>query len=192
MIERISVPVLLEPPVLAEMACDQKVSKEERLKLIYDERTIIVNYLASIDWLIAQVEAEAKKEKIPMSLIDTTPGLRDYLECALWSSTDDNDEPFDKNYTLVDIAESTVLNAYYDLTQMCELADLTCIRWEEFWDTEQFAHDFWLTRNGHGAGFWCRYSDDDGYEIGERLSDIARTFGNLDPVLGDDGKIYFE
>ncbi|WP_299315972.1 hypothetical protein [uncultured Halomonas sp.] len=127
-----------------------------------------------------------------MNSLFNTPGLRAYLECALWSSVDDNDEPFDKNYDLDDIADSTVLQAYKDLKQIHELADLTCPRWEEFWAIEAFAHDFWLTRCGHGAGYWSRYSDGDAQEIGQRLSDIAKTFGGLDPVLGDDGLIYFE
>ena len=41
---------------------------------------------------------------------------------------------------------------------------------------EQIGHDFWLTRNGHGSGFWDRpevYGDDNA----EKLSDIARAFG---------------
>jgi hypothetical protein len=131
-----------------------------------------------------------------MNTLLNTPGLRDYLHAALWSSVDDNDEPFDENYDLDDIADSTILQAYHDLKQMRELADLVTIRWEEFWTIETFAHDFWLTRSGHGSGYWDRYGhndeDEDGYEIGQRLSEIARTFGNLDPVLGDDGRIYFE
>lgn len=121
-----------------------------------------------------------------------TPGLKSYLTTALWSSMDDDSVPFDENYDLDDIADSTVLQAYKDLKQMCELADLMCVRWEEFWPIEAFAHDFWLTRCGHGAGYWSSYSDGDAQEIGERLSEIACTFGSLDPVLGDDGKIYFE
>lgn len=129
-----------------------------------------------------------------MSSLFNTPGLKSYLECALWSSVDENDEPFDENYDLDDIADSTILQAYHDLKQMRELADLTCVRWEEFWPIETFARDFWLTRSGHGSGYWDRYglNDEDGYDIGQRLSDIAKTFGGLDPVLGDDGKIYFE
>ena len=38
---------------------------------------------------------------------------------------------------------------------------------------EAAGHDFALTRNGHGAGFWDR-----GYgDVGTFLSDAARTFG---------------
>lgn len=40
-------------------------------------------------------------------------------------------------------------------------------------EDEQLGHDFCLTRNGHGAGFWDR-----GWgHLGEYLSDVARTYG---------------
>lgn len=48
-------------------------------------------------------------------------------------------------------------------------------------------HDFWLTRNGHGAGFWDRGLGD----LGDRLTTLAQTYGEADPYVGDDGKIYF-
>lgn len=40
---------------------------------------------------------------------------------------------------------------------------------------EQIGHDFWLTRNGHGAGFWDRGHG----ELGDKLSDLAKTFGTV-------------
>lgn len=48
-------------------------------------------------------------------------------------------------------------------------------------------HDFWLTRNGHGAGFW----DGDWVEPSAAiLTDAAHAFGQRDQYLGDDGFIY--
>ena len=38
---------------------------------------------------------------------------------------------------------------------------------------EQVGHDFWMTRNGHGVGFWDRGLG----EIGDKLSAVAREFG---------------
>jgi hypothetical protein len=55
-------------------------------------------------------------------------------------------------------------------------------------DDEQNAHDFWLTRNGHGAGFWDRGYPD---EIGDGLSDISKEFGEKYTYLADDGEIHF-
>ncbi len=46
----------------------------------------------------------------------------------------------------------------------------------EGYSEEQAGHDFWLTRNGHGTGFWDRaplaFAG-----LGERLSEKAREFG---------------
>lgn len=52
----------------------------------------------------------------------------------------------------------------------------------------QVAHDFILTRNHHGAGFW----DGDWAEPwGERLSELAHSYGELHCVVGDDGWIHY-
>ncbi len=51
---------------------------------------------------------------------------------------------------------------------------------------EQAGHDFWLTRNGHGAGFW----DGDWPEpYGDMLNQGAKCYGEFDTYLGDDGLI---
>ena len=48
-------------------------------------------------------------------------------------------------------------------------------------------HDFWLTRNHHGAGFW----DGDYPEIvGKVLTEISHAFEPVDLYVGDDGKVY--
>lgn len=47
-------------------------------------------------------------------------------------------------------------------------------------------HDFWLTRVGHGAGFW----DGDWPIHGDALTEICKKFGEVDLYVGDDGKIY--
>ncbi|QNP78372.1 hypothetical protein [Agrobacterium tumefaciens] len=48
-------------------------------------------------------------------------------------------------------------------------------------------HDFWLTRCGHGAGFW----DGDWPEpAASVLTTASEEFGNVDLYVGDDGQIY--
>lgn len=45
-------------------------------------------------------------------------------------------------------------------------------------NAEQVGHDFWLTRNHHGAGFWDRDADTYGTaEVRDRLDALARAFG---------------
>lgn len=47
-------------------------------------------------------------------------------------------------------------------------------------------HDFWLTRNGHGAGFW----DGDWPETGDTLTEACKAYGEVYLYVGDDGRIY--
>ena len=53
---------------------------------------------------------------------------------------------------------------------------------DHIWEDEgQIAHDFWLTRNGHGAGFWDRYpSGTKGDDVGAMLKGLAQTYGSAD------------
>ena len=66
----------------------------------------------------------------------------------------------------------------------------------QFWDRckhliehnaiEQAGHDFWLTRNGHGAGFWDR-SDDTYFGYQDFFTKISEMHGEVYIYLGDDG-----
>lgn len=50
-------------------------------------------------------------------------------------------------------------------------------------------HDFWLSRNGHGAGFFAR---EEAYgPTGKLLQEVARAFGEVAVFEGDDGELYF-
>lgn len=53
---------------------------------------------------------------------------------------------------------------------------------------EQAGHDFWLTRNHHGAGFWDRGLG----KRGDQLTEAAHACGNRMLMLGDSGKIHYE
>jgi hypothetical protein len=124
---------------------------------------------------------------------------RGYLVCALWSSNDESDpsggRPLDENYNIEDFSVEAVTKATNDCAafrdQMISLDDREAYdaamdRPGEWSGAEHMGHDFWLTRNGHGAGFWDRGLG----ELGERLSQLARTFGECDAYVGDDGRIY--
>ena len=109
-----------------------------------------------------------------------------YIEAALWSSTDESDEqggaPLDANYGPDDIAPGTLASILDDCKAFQE-AHTEDIGGE----LERAGHDFWLTRNGHGAGFWDGDWDDD---IGRRLTEASDVFGTVDLYVGDDGLIY--
>lgn len=109
-----------------------------------------------------------------------------YIEAALWSSTDNSDEsggrPLDFNYGVEDIAPETIASILDDCKAFQEAHA------NDIGDNlEQAGHDFWLTRNHHGAGFWDGDWPDD---VGERLTEASHAFGNVDLYVGDDGLIY--
>ncbi len=116
-----------------------------------------------------------------MKLDDFT---RAYIECALWASTDDKDEPLDRNYGVDDIAPET-------LALMVD----ECARFQADnavhlvgYPMEHAGHDFWLTRCGHGAGYW---ENDFGTPAAcEALTNAAHAAGNVDLYVGDDGKLW--
>ena len=111
---------------------------------------------------------------------------RAYVECALWSSTnntrDDGGDPLDRNYTLDDIAAESLARIVSD----CEQFQARYPRLLETLDDRSAGHDFWLTRNRHGAGYWDR-----GYgKRGELLTRAAHSFGEVWLYVGDDGALY--
>lgn len=60
---------------------------------------------------------------------------------------------------------------------------------QEFADLEEIGTDFWLTRNGHGAGFWEGDYSEDKYgpdPIGSALTEISKGFGETYCFLGSD------
>jgi len=116
--------------------------------------------------------------------------LKAYFIAMLWSTMDNSDEqggdPLEDNYGVEDIAKEAVAESKKDIEKFLKLAEEKGVELTKY-DTEQIGHDIWLTRAGHGAGFWDGdYDDDDG----EILTEISKILGNKDPYVGDDGLIY--
>ncbi len=117
--------------------------------------------------------------------------VQQYLVTALWAESDRNDEPFDRNYSVEDISAKSVARAEKDCAQFYEKAQ-AALKAEGFdiveLDEELLGHDFWLTRNGHGAGFW-----DGDYEkrVGEILTKISQEFGEI-YAIDDRGQVFIE
>jgi len=112
--------------------------------------------------------------------------LNAYLVCALWSSNGENGEPLDEDYSIDGIAPNSIASAMADIDSFIEYCTEQGIDPFSELTREQVGHDFWLTRNGHGAGFWDRGLG----ELGKKLSDAAKTSGSSDAYVGDDEKVY--
>lgn len=80
-----------------------------------------------------------------------------YIAAALWASPDESDgnggNSIDNNYGLDDLAPKALKAMQDDCRKFLE----ECSEWIEADPNngfDQAGHDFWLTRNGHGCGFW--------------------------------------
>lgn len=118
---------------------------------------------------------------------ESDPFVVGYVKCMLWCSSplsadEGDDTSFERlNFDACDaLTDDAVKQVVEDCDSFRELAgDLL-----EGFDESQAGHDFWLTRNGHGAGFW----DGDYGDVGDDLTKIAKPFGeqHLDFVEGFD------
>ena len=131
----------------------------------------------------------------PVKKPDLDSFTRAYITAALWSSSAEiggfTDASFeDMGFDVSDLAPETLAK----MTKECAkfqsdnldaiesgcLTRLSCY--------EQAGHDFWLTRNGHGCGFW--ETSDWSEPQGAELTNAAKSLGTSDLYLGDDGKVY--
>ena len=108
-----------------------------------------------------------------------------FLTCAMWLAHDDDGpgEYLEDTYTAQDI----------DLATLAQLRDECRTFWDQNFDDicahglpAYSGHDFLLTRNGHGCGFWSR----DTGEVGDRLTTAAKMYKEVDLYVGDNGLIY--
>jgi len=117
--------------------------------------------------------------------------LAAYIKCALWSSSDapgDDDTPLDENYGPDDLAPEALDEMHGDCDDFIESNQVKLARADDEHGrgAESCGHDFWLTSNRHGAGFWDRGMG----ELGDILSDNCKPYGGQDLYVGDDGQLY--
>jgi len=142
-----------------------------------------------------------------------------YLETILWAETVlmpvpddelvDGRMDVDKDHPLHGIVEGFPLDEYFGLDdfsdESLERAESDCAeffdriddadlleRANRFADDEHIAYDFWLTRQGHGAGFWDGDYKDDTDNVGDALSEVAAEFGECYVVVGEGGQLHIE
>lgn len=113
-----------------------------------------------------------------------------YLECASWASShfesaeDPHGTPFDELDALY--SDDTLESMRADCVDFMEANAEDLEVYSEQLSYASAGHDFWLTRNGHGTGFWDRGLGG----LGDRLSKAAKVYGSSDLYLGNDGEIH--
>lgn len=120
--------------------------------------------------------------------------LSSYIEAALWSSFTDDGEPLDKQHSHSSISAETLAEMREDVEAFAESNASDILLWdgENTSPEEQSGHDFWLTRNWHGAGFWETEWTSIESNPGVRLDVASKGFGDFTLYVGDDGKIHGE
>ena len=110
---------------------------------------------------------------------------RGYIEAALWSSIDENGDNLD-NYGIEDLSPEALQSIVSD----CETFQSEMVKHlEKAGNPCQNGVDFWLTRNGHGAGFWDRGYDK---EVSDVLTEASKFMGECCLYVDEDGKVHFD
>ena len=135
--------------------------------------------------------------------IDTI--TKHYLIALLWTMPGDDEceNPGDV-IALCDLPPETIEQAKQDVTDFVNacgaLFDQAMECYGDGYGQHQaagsaeaaFGHDFALTRNGHGCGFWDRDREGLPKFLGDALTRVCRKkFHECNLYIGDDGKAYF-
>lgn len=118
-----------------------------------------------------------------------------YIAAALWAEIDGDGTAFDDNYSVEDIDQKSMRQIVVDCLKfqaenkaMLDRAYTEYPQNAEASPEEMAGHDFWLTRRGHGCGFW---DGDLSEPTGWALTEAAKSYGDV--VVETDGdKVYFD
>lgn len=92
-----------------------------------------------------------------------------------------------ESFSREDIETDSLIKAYTDIKEFIRLAGDQAV--QEAVDVngyERLGHDIWLTRNGHGAGFF-----DHSYEHEQELMNAAKALKEVDLYVSDDMQLVF-
>ena len=92
--------------------------------------------------------------------------IEGYVNAALWT------EELDRRLSAEDLSETARIAIAIDCQHF--LVHNQVLLSHAGLGLDQIGHDLWLTRNGHGTGFWDRDLGD----LGDALADAARDLGH--------------
>jgi hypothetical protein len=142
-------------------------------------------YLA-MDSVRVAVDMDSLREEVVERLPaiterDRQTFLSGYWGCVDFTASDSEGEPIDADSrhelpaeTVAEMEETATdfLQAQWIWLHSCD-------------DLSDAGHDFHLTRNHHGAGFW----DGDWKELGDRLTEASKAYGSCEVYQFDDGSL---
>ena len=141
------------------------------------EMFVRANWRADAETRVRSIYTKATFIKLTSE--DMTDFAKGYIHAALWSSTDENGEPLeDKNVSVLSLP--TILSDCWDF----QTANAELLKESGLAEDAQ-GHDFWLTRNGHGAGFWDRGLG----VVGTKLTAAAKVYSSVDLWVDAEGDV---
>lgn len=128
------------------------------------------------------------------------PTAQALASVVLYSECDDEGVPLDRNFSVSDFNEKSLEKLYCDFQSFIQdvetkITDKIGDKWDcidDFYNLaqpikDQTEHDYVLTRNHHGAGFWDGDWDN---SVAQILTEAANKQGEFSAYIGDDRKIY--
>lgn len=115
--------------------------------------------------------------------------LSGYIMAIYFTDTGDGEQPSSE----IEMSDAAFQRAYqecfaFQSANACLLTDAYA---RDGYSEERAGHDFWLTRNGHGTGYWDR-NELEADDLGQRLSGATKLFGECWTTEGDDGLLYLD
>jgi hypothetical protein len=115
-------------------------------------------------------------------MFNTGDVMRGYVAALLWTEGLDRD-----GYAAGDLTVDSLNGIREQIESTLATVEEEHPETFDRMDAEQFGHDFWLTRNGEGAGFWDR----DLGELGDWLTALVKPYGES-YVYVERGEVYVE
>lgn len=120
-----------------------------------------------------------------------------YIETLLWCSVvvdetlpegEGTSDGYYSNADDYELAEGQEERLLVEARDFYDWFTETYPEWEG--DYGQVGHDFALTRNGHGAGFWDRGDETYSKSMRDETTEMSKVYGGVYLYLGDDGYLY--
>lgn len=109
-----------------------------------------------------------------------------YIEAVCWLNDDEREVGMsDAELSDAELSDAAKKAIYKDCCAFFDKAWSLLYKDEYAFELEQAGYDFYLTRNGHGVGFWDRGLG----QLGDQLTTIAKSFGQDEYYLSDDNQI---
>ncbi len=152
-----------------------------------DLNLILKGYITAALWTEEEQLRSSYKENNPDFNQDDEDEEQSDLEKLIRINSKIQNEPFNV-FSEENIEPDSKIQAYVDIKNFLQQAGPAAAEAITQTGLEQMGHDIWLSRNGHGAGFFDRNYE---YETEKTLMSVARNLKGVDLYLTDYNQLAF-